>query len=172
MKFEDCLRLVLKHEGGFSNHPLDPGGATNRGVTKRAWENYVGRRVSVDDIRRLTVEDVTPFYRDKYWIYGLPNGVDYVVFDASVNSGPYRASRWLQECVGAVVDGVVGMRTLAAVELMEPRDLIIEYCEKRMEFLRDLSTWSTFGMGWSRRVKEVEATALAQLGSTPDTRQL
>ena len=68
MKFEDCLRLVLKHEGGFSNHRLDPGGATNRGVTKRAWEAYVQRKVSVDDIRRLTVEDVTPFYRDRYWI--------------------------------------------------------------------------------------------------------
>jgi lysozyme family protein len=172
MKFEDCLRLVLKHEGGFSNHRLDPGGATNRGVTKRAWEAYVQRKVSVDDIRRLTVEDVTPFYRDRYWIYGLPNGVDYVVFDASVNSGPYRASRWLQECVGAVPDGIVGLKTLAAVELMEPRDIIIDYCAKRMLFLRGLDTWDTFGKGWSRRVKEVEATALDQLGSKPDTRQL
>lgn len=168
MKFEDCLRLVLAHEGGFSQHPLDPGGATNRGVTKRAWEAYVKRKVTVDDIKRLTVEDVTPFYRDRYWIPGLPNGVDYVVFDASVNSGPHRASRWLQECVGAIPDGVVGMRTLAAVDLVEPRDLIVEYCARRMEFLRDLSTWGTFGKGWSRRVKEVEATALAQLDSKPE----
>lgn len=170
MKFEDCLPLVLKHEGGFSQHRLDPGGATNRGVTKRAWEAYVGRKVTVDDIKRLTVEDVTPFYRDRYWIPGLPNGVDYVVFDASVNSGPHRASRWLQECVGAIPDGVVGMRTLAAVDLVEPRDLIVEYCARRMEFLRDLSIWGTFGKGWSRRVNEVEATALAQLDSTPEQR--
>ena len=74
--------------------------------------------------------------------------------------------------MGAVPDGVVGLRTLAAVELMEPRDIIIDYCAKRMEFLRDLATWGTFGKGWSRRVKEVEATALAQLGSTPEQRQL
>lgn len=168
MKFEDCLQLVLKHEGGFSNHRFDPGGATNRGVTKRAWEAYVGRKVTVDDIKQLTVEDVTPFYRDRYWIPGLPNGVDYVVFDASVNSGPHRASRWLQECVGAVPDGVVGMRTLAAVDLVEPRDLIIDYCALRMEFLRGLSVWSVFGRGWERRVNEVEATALAQLDNTPE----
>lgn len=171
MKFEDCLRLVLAHEGGFSNHRLDPGGATNRGVTKRAWEAYVQRKVSVDEIRRLTVEDVTPFYRSRYWIEGLPNGVDYVVFDAAVNSGVSRASRWLQECVGAVPDGIVGLKTLAAVDLMEPRDIIIDYTATRMMFLRNLATWSTFGVGWSRRVKEVEATALAQLGSTPEQHQ-
>jgi len=172
MKFEDCLRLVLRHEGGFSQHPLDPGGATNHGVTKAAWEAYVKRKVSIDDIRRLTVEDVAPLYRNRYWTPGLPDGLDYAVFDASVNSGVHRASRWLQECVGAVPDGVIGLRTLAAVELAEPRDLINDYCDKRLEFLRDLVTWNTFGKGWGRRVKEVREVALAQLGKKPDTRQL
>lgn len=169
MKFEDCLRLVLRHEGGFSNHPLDPGGVTNLGVTKRAWEAYVNRKVTVDEMRRLTVEDVTPFYKRNYWTPGLPTGLDYAVFDASVNSGVTRASRWLQECVGALPDGIIGLRTLDAVELMEPRDLINDYCDKRLEFLRGLATWGTFGKGWGRRVKEVREVALAQLGNKPDT---
>lgn len=165
MRFEDCLLLVLKHEGGFSNHPRDPGGATNMGVTQRAWEEYVKHPVSVDTIRRLTVGDITPFYREKYWVYGLPDGVDYVVFDASVNSGRSRASRWLQECVGAVPDGIIGPVTLGAVNQRNPRSLIISYSAKRMAFLRSLTIWDTFGKGWERRVREVEATALSRLDS-------
>lgn len=163
-RFEECLQHVLQHEGGFVLNPHDPGGATNLGVTKETWERWVGRPVSVDAIKALTVADVTPLYRDKYWdrprCGALPAGIDYVVFDTAVNSGPGRAIKFLQEVAGVTVDGVLGPRTLAAVEAVAAPDVINAYCDKRLAFLQELKTWEHFGRGWGRRVLEVRRTAL------------
>jgi lysozyme family protein len=165
-KFERVLPLVLAHEGGYVNHPEDPGGATNRGVTQvtyDAWRRSKGQ--APRDVRRITDDEVTAIYRTQYWdtIRGdsLPPGVAYCVFDAAVNSGPARAVRWLQEVAGVVVDGIVGVRTLAAVEAMPPEELIGAYCDTRMAFLWGLRHWPTFGRGWTRRVEGVRAQALA-----------
>ena len=157
--FEKALAKVLEHEGGYVNHPRDPGGMTNLGVTKRAWEEWVGREVSEKEMRALTSAQVTPFYKRKYWdkVRGdeLPEGVDYIVFDTAVNSGPGRAVKFLQECVGTTADGVIGPKTLAAVQTMGPQKLIAAYAKKRLDFLAALPTWDAFGKGWSRRVAEV-----------------
>ena len=106
--FDEALKAILHHEGGFVNHPKDPGGMTNLGVTKRVWEEYVGHEVDEKAMRALTPADVDTLYRRKYWdkVRGdeLPAGVDYAVFDAAINSGPGRASKWLQTAVGAVPD--------------------------------------------------------------------
>jgi len=162
MRFETCLRPVLAHEGGFVEHPLDPGGATNRGVTIAVWERWVGRPVTIDEIKALTDEDVTPLYREKYWdrprCGTLPVGIDYCVFDTAVNSGPGRAVKFLQEVVGVKADGVIGPITLAAVRAMNPRDVIDGYCDQRLAFMKELKTWETFGRGWGRRVLEVRRT--------------
>jgi lysozyme family protein len=103
-------------------------------------------------------------YRTKYWdkIKGdeLPSGVDYIVFDAAINSGPGRAAKWLQECVGTQPDGAIGPMTIKATESIVKADLINMYCDKRLEFLKALPTWDTFGKGWGRRVEEVRAAAL------------
>ena len=161
--FEQCLAFVLKEEGGFSNNPADPGGATNHGVTKKVWESYTGTEVSTEVIKNLTVEDVTPLYRSLYWekIKGddLPSGVDYAVFDFAVNSGVSRAAKVLQSCVGVTADGAVGKQTLDAVELRHGRDLVTDICDQRLEFLQGLGTWPTFGKGWSARVTRVEERA-------------
>lgn len=161
--FDESLALVLKHEGGFVNHPRDPGGETNMGVTKRTWEEWTGKRIPPGSLKTLTVADVAPLYKEKYWdrVRGddLPSGVDYAVFDFAVNSGPGRAIRMLQQIVGVTADGVIGPKTLAAVRGMNPRDLIDEICDKRLAFLQGLPTWPTFGRGWSRRVADVEKTA-------------
>lgn len=162
-RFEECLQHVLQHEGGFVNHPNDPGGATNLGCTKDTWERWVGRPCTTDDIRNLRVSDVTPLYREKYWdrpkCGALSAGIDYCVFDTAVNSGPGRAIKFLQEVAGVTVDGVLGPRTLAAVEAIVPSDVIDAYCDKRLAFLQELKTWEHFGRGWARRVLEVRRTA-------------
>lgn len=161
--FEQALVLVLRHEGGWVNHPKDPGGETNMGVTKRTWEEWVGHEVDSGSLKNLTVEAVAPLYKQKYWdkIRGdeMPDGVDYALFDFAVNSGPSRAIKTLQQIVGATPDGILGPKTIAAVRAMNPRDLTDEICDKRLEFLQGLPTWTTFGRGWSRRVSEVERTA-------------
>jgi lysozyme family protein len=114
-RFDECLRYVLQHEGGYVNNPHDPGGHTNLGVTKDTWERWVGHPVSVDAIKELTIADVTPLYQDKYWdrakCGALPVGMDYCVFDTAVNSGPGRAIKFLQEVVGTTADGVLGPMT-------------------------------------------------------------
>lgn len=161
--FDSALKAVLHHEGGFVNHPADPGGMTNLGVTKKVWEEWVGHPVDEKQMRALTPELVGPMYKAKYWdkIRGddLPTGVDYAVFDAAVNSGPGRAAKWLQACVGVEPDGGIGPKTLAAVAAFDPADLVEDYAKRRLSFLMDLPHWGTFGKGWSRRVAEVQTVA-------------
>lgn len=162
--FEECLAHVLKHEGLFVNHPKDPGGMTMRGVTRKAWEEYVGHSVDELTMRSLSVETITPFYRAKYWdkVKGdeTPRGADFAVFDLAVNSGTGRAIKFLQSVVGANPDGVIGPATMKLVAEVDPKELIVAICEKRLAFLQALPTWDTFGKGWGRRVKETEETAL------------
>lgn len=161
---------MLAHEGGFVNHPQDPGGMTNLGVTKRVWEEWVGHEVDEKQMRTLTPETVAPLYKRKYWdairADELVVGVDYCVFDVAVNSGPGRAIKFLQSSVGVTADGGFGPATMAAVNKAEedPTRLIELYCAKRLEFLQSLKTFETFGKGWSRRVAEVKEAALKMLG--------
>ena len=167
--FDKCLKLMLEHEGGYVNHKLDPGGMTNLGVTKRVWEEWVGHEVDEKQMRALTPETVAPLYKRKYWdavrADELVAGVDYCVFDVAVNSGPGRAVKFLQSCVGVAADGGFGPATLAAVKKSEedPERLIELYSAKRLEFLQSLKTFETFGKGWSRRVAEVKDKALTMV---------
>ena len=164
MTFEEALEHVLKHEGGFVNHPKDPGGMTNLGVTKKVWDEWIGRESSEDEMRNLKPEDVANLYKKLYWdrVKGddLPSGVNYCVFDAAVNSGTGRAAKWLQEAVGAVADGAIGAKTLAKVAAHDADSLVNAYCDVRLNFLKSLKTFDTFGKGWSRRVEGVRQTAL------------
>ena len=166
--FEQCLALVLKHEGGYVNNPKDPGGMTNLGVTKKTWESYVGHQVDETTMRALGPADVTPLYKRDYWdkIRGddLPAGVDYACFDFAVNSGVGRAIKTLQNAVGTNPDGIIGPATMDAIEKANHRDLATEICDLRLNFLQSLPTWSSFGKGWSRRVAEVEEIAFEMVG--------
>jgi lysozyme family protein len=163
--FAEALQKVLAHEGGFSDHSLDPGGMTNLGVTRRVWEEWTGHPVTVRQMTELTPVKVAPMYRRKYWdkVRGdeLPAGIDLVVFDAAVNSGPGRAAKWLQACVGVDVDGDIGPKTLAAVNAFDATQLIDDYGRRRLSFLLDLPTWGTFGKGWTARISAVKTEAQA-----------
>ena len=159
-----ALAAVLHHEGGFVNHPLDPGGITNLGCTKATWEKWCGRPVTEAEMRALSPADVSPLYKEKYWdkVKGdeLPAGVDYVVFDTAINSGPGRAAKLLQEAIGTTPDGAIGPLTLRAVAAMPAADVINTFQDRRLAYLQTLPTWSTFGRGWARRVEEGRALAL------------
>jgi len=166
--FDKSLVELLKHEGGFSAHPQDPGGVTNLGVTQAVWEDWIDRAVSEENMKALTPAKVAPLYREMYWdrVKGdkLPSGVDYCVFDAAVNSGVSRAAKWLQTTVGAVADGAIGEQTMKQVLLTNPQMIVDKYSAIRLEFLKGRSTWPTFGKGWERRVEEVKATAHKMCG--------
>ena len=115
-----CFALVLKNEGGYVDNPADPGGATNLGCTKAVWEQYIGRSVTKDDIKALTLNDVMPLYKAKYWdtVRGddLPEGVDYAVFDFAINWGPSRAAKALQSVLSVTVDRKSGQPRYALLK--------------------------------------------------------
>jgi lysozyme family protein len=161
--WETAFQMVLKHEGGFVNHPKDPGGMTNLGVTKKVWEEFVGREVDEREMRALTPDAVKPLYKKNYWdkIKGdqLPSGVDYAAYDLAVNSGVGRAAKYLQQIAGVPADGVIGPKSLEAINACPAGEMVDALCDMRLDFLKRLPTWNTFGKGWERRVVEVKQKA-------------
>ena len=159
--WEEAIKHILKWEGGYVNHPSDPGGMTNLGVTKRVWEEWTGKPATEADMRGLTIEMVTPLYKKRFWdaIRGddLPSGVDLCVFDCAVNAGVGRASRFLQQAVGVVADGAIGPKTLEAVTKMSADELIEKFCDLRESHYKSLSTFNVFGKGWMRRLDGIES---------------
>ena len=171
--FKRADERVSVHEGGYVNHPKDPGGATDRGVTQRVYDAFRQRNgMTSRDVRLMTDGERVAIYRGSYWlpIKGdqLPPGVGYVVYDGAVNSGVSQSVKWLQRALGVKVDGVLGPATLAAAQQDPDHDaLIVRICERRMAFLRALRTWKTFGKGWTRRVQDVESDGRNMVAKRP-----
>ena len=163
--FFKSLEMVLKHEGGFVDHPDDPGGATNKGITHKTYSDFLGRPLEdVDELKNIPDEHVQLIYKQGYWdkVKGdnLPSGVDFAIFDWAVNSGPGRAAKALQKAVGATADGAIGPMTLEAVKEYSAEDIIRSVAEQREAFYKSLRTFNTFGKGWLRRNKETRDFAL------------
>lgn len=159
-----CLAVTLEHEGGWSDHPKDPGGATMKGITLTTYRRFKPNATKTD-LRNITDDEVRSIYRVDYWnkVRGedLPAGIDLVTFDYGVNSGPSRAVKDLQRQVGAKVDGVAGSETVSKANAAEGKAVIQGVSARRMSFLQGLTTWATFKRGWSKRVADVEAKAVA-----------
>lgn len=166
--FDKCLAMLLHHEGGFVNHPKDPGGMTNLGVTRAVYEDWVDAPVSEQDMRDLTPEDVGPIYKKKYWdrvkADNLPEGLDWSCFDWCVNSGSKRPAKALQRIIAAKADGSIGPATLTLVADHDPVELIEKMFDVRQSFYEGLSTFDTFGRGWTRRNKETLEQSLTMAG--------
>jgi lysozyme family protein len=165
----DTLAKVMPalraHEGGWANHPKDPGGATMFGVTQAVYDDWrVDHGKLKQTVRDITEDEVRSIFKVRFWdrIKGddLPTGIDYATFDAAVNSGPARGAKWLQKAVGADVDGKVGALTVRAAWRPDPVVVIRAICANRLGFVQSLKTFRVFGKGWTRRVAEVEALAI------------
>lgn len=180
--FETALKRTLVYEGGYSNHPKDPGGVTLEGVIQRVYDGYRDRKslprkpLTRDMLGNPDwIRERNEIYRVQYWdrVRGdeLPIGVDAVVFDGAVNSGPGQSIKWLQRALvnqGAAiaVDGLLGETTMAAVEYSPDNAVLVkEICGRRLAFLKSLRTWPTFGRGWGQRVAQVQAFGVAQASS-------
>ena len=159
--FDQCLEMLLHHEGGYVWHEEDPGGETNLGVTKKVYQDWGGTKEMID----LTVEDVAPIYKKNYWdrckCDELGSGLDWAVFDWAVNSGTRRVSKALQKACGAERDGVIGNKTLALANGQDVKYMIEEIGVIRQSFYESLRTFKTFGRGWTRRNKETTEQALS-----------
>ena len=161
--FKECLDLVLKSEGGYINHPSDPGGMTNLGVTKRVWEEYTGHEADEKEMRSLTPEKVAPLYEQRYWrpCYGeiLPRGLDFLCFSFGVNAGCGRSVKVLQSSLGLVSDGIIGPRVREKIGNSNIADIIKGFSESRREYYKSLNK-PVFEKGWLNRVDHEEAQAL------------
>lgn len=180
-RFDICLDAVLRHEGGYVDHPSDPGGATNLGITRKTLARW--RQVAPwwalgkDEVRGLQRAEAAKIYRASYWdrvrAGRLPDGLDLALFDFAVNSGPERAVRSLQAELMVVADGHIGPLTLEAINSRMARDgaaaLIEALCNRRLSFLTRLASFATFGKGWSSRVAAIRKDALAAAGATLST---
>lgn len=173
-RFAQCVREVLKHEGGYVDHPRDPGGCTNRGITRATLESWRGVPTDCAAVRALTEAEARAIYRARYWdaVRGddLPPGVDLAVFDLAVNSGVGRAARMLQQALGVEADGAIGPRTMVALADADAIGLVGAMCARRLVFLKTLPTWPIFGLGWERRVVDVRAKAVAMARGGSDGR--
>ena len=162
--FTACLPVTLQYEGGWSDHPKDPGGATMKGITLAVYRRY-RPGASKAELKAISEIEVQAIYRDGYWnpIKGddLPIGVDLATFDFGVNSGVSRASKYLQRAVGVGADGKIGNVTIAAARSANGKEVIQRLCGSRLSFVQGLGTFGTFGKGWSRRIANVEAKAVA-----------
>ena len=155
MNFEAAFDLLITHEGGFSNHPDDPGGATMYGITEvvaRA-EGYTG------PMRELTLDFAKQVYRKRYWdacrCDQMPDVLRYPLFDAAVNSGPGQAIKWLQSAIGVKADGVIGPMTRQAANMSSPQIVRQQMIGKRLAFMTLLPNWSANAKGWSRRIASI-----------------
>lgn len=168
--FAEALKHVLRHEGGYADHPSDPGGATMMGITHLTLADWRGRPVTKEEVRALSLKEASEIYRARYWnaIAGdaLPAGLDLTLFDYAVNSGPKRAARTVQGMLGVTADGVIGPHTLAAIAEQDLAALIRDLCIARRNFLNHLPTAPVFGRGWMRRVAAVERASL-KMAATP-----
>jgi len=167
MIFELAVSLILKLEGGLVDHPRDPGGITNMGISLRAHP-YLGEH----GIKTLTREGAKKIYLKHYWepIKGdqLPPELAICVFDGAVNQGPVAASKILQSVVGATVDGVIGPKTISAARAnyyMRGHDLVLEFMSQRMMRYVRTDGFGEFGRGWTKRVLHVcqYSTAVKEL---------
>ncbi len=155
MNFDESFTRLLGAEGGYSNHPNDPGGETMWGVTVAVARDagYAG------PMKDLPVDTAKAIYRKQYWdpvrADDLPSAIRYHVFDAAVNSGVSQAAKWLQGAIGVPADGHVGPVTFAAARAAPPDAVIRRMNGLRLKFMTDLKNWPSFSRGWARRIAEL-----------------
>ncbi|HEX8812876.1 MAG TPA: glycosyl hydrolase 108 family protein [Terracidiphilus sp.] len=161
--FEQAFEIVIGHEGKYSDNSRDPGnwtgGQTGRGQLRGTQYGISAASYPKLDIASLTLDDARALFKADYWdrlhCDEMDPGLALVAFDASVNNGVGAAIKWLQAAVRVKVDGVFGDVTLAAVQIANPVETLVELHAARINMMAKLPTWQTFGAGWSRRLARI-----------------
>jgi lysozyme family protein len=169
-RIADCLFYILEKEGGYSNNPSDKGGATNHGITQRVYNKYLTDcQLPLRSVEEIDMHEVSNIYQKEYWdkckCSNIPIPLDIVVLDAAVQHGTSRASKWLQQCVGEVVDGIIGDKTLYAlhtyVVAKRLQEIINKYLSLRTSFysqiIKNDPTQKVFEKGWKNRMDSLVA---------------
>jgi lysozyme family protein len=148
MNFDQAFEQLIGHEGGYVANPADPGGETNFGISKRSYP--------MENIRGMTLARAKSIYLRDYWgpagCDAVPDDIKFDLFDMAVNSGVTTAIRTLQNTVGATADGIIGPRTLQAINSMPGPRLVARFNGWRLAFMANTPQFDTFGRGWARRI--------------------
>ncbi len=174
LNFDFALMFTLNQEGGFSDDPHDPGGATMDGITLAEFQAWFGHDQTVADLQAITPEQLHQIYMESYWVQvrggDLPAGVDLSLFDMGVNAGPHRSIMILQAALGVTVDGIIGPHTVIAVNAIATEALIPALLKKlakgQGDFYRSLATYRYFGKGWIARANARYNAAMSLLVSS------
>lgn len=172
------LKYVLISEGGYTNHPNDPGGPTNFGIIQSEYSKWIGRKATIADMKAMSRETAGQIYLAKYWTpmrcSELSSGLDYLLFDFAVNAGIGQAPKTFQRCLGvSPADGKLGPATMAAFadHASDPTALAKSFTEAKRAFYRSISTskpkLAVFLKGWLNRCNETQAHALAMIANQP-----
>lgn len=165
-------KQVFPWEGGYVDHPRDPGGATNMGITihtMRALKMDLDNDgdIDKDDVKKITVKIATGIYKKRYWdpVEGdrAPSGLDAVLLDGAINSGPRASVRWFQRAAGLTPDGILGPITRRAISNVNPREAVLRTIEERLKSVRQFRNYDTFGKGWENRIEHLRQFALTLL---------
>jgi lysozyme family protein len=164
-RFDECLKFVLKWEGGYSDHPSDRGGKTNAGITQSVYDEWrVRNGLSRQPVTGLSRDELLAIYRGNYWnpVRGddMPEPLDLVLFDSAVNCGPHQATKWLQRALGVAADGRIGPQTMGAVNVCDPRYIANRVADMRSDFYDYLVSkdprQGVFLAGWDNRMIDLK----------------
>lgn len=172
--WKQAVKFVLLSEGGYTNHPNDPGGPTNFGIIQAEYSKWIGRAATISDMKEMKRETAEQIYLSKYWTRvrcdEVPSGLDYLLFDFGVNAGTKQAVKTLQRCLNVDPDGFIGPLTMSAIQTHAGPDLVELFTEAKRNFYVSISTTKpklkVFLKGWFNRCDETRLRALAMLNRT------
>lgn len=169
--YPEALKRLLVHEGGYGNHPSDPGGPTNFGITIADYRRYIKKSGTALDVKNMTRAEAAMIYKMRYAdpqkYDETPAGLDYTLFDYGVNSGIGRSGKVIRRVMGMADNtSVVTTEVMAQIGKRDPKQLIAAVNDERLRFLKQLRTWSVFGKGWGSRVSGVKSVSLRMAKET------
>lgn len=159
-EFLTAFDRLIGHEGGWSEDRRDPGNWTGGrvGVGQLRGTKYgiAANTYPHLDIRNLTLDQAREIYWTDWWLKAggdeLDPAIVYQMWDFAVNAGMGSARRLLQRAARVADDGKIGPMTIAAVKAMSVTDVLMRFAAARLRFYTSLSTWPTYGKGWTNRV--------------------
>lgn len=164
--FVQSLTMVLAHEGGWSDHPSD-GETKMRGISLRMFQRYYGSDKNKNDLHNIDDIKINRIYREAYWDQclcdDLPNGIDYVVFDTAIHSGPQKAIEWLQKAAKITQNGIITKETINMIVDMDIEILINRMIYERLTAIMRLPGWAMLKHKWMKRIQSVRRDALEMI---------
>lgn len=159
-RFKRIIPVLLDHEGGFVDHPSDPGGATNMGITIKTLSSHLGRPATKEEVRALTKEQAMQIYHKRYWMPWLDeletDALAGIVFNQGVLNGTTTVTLALQKVIRAIPTGTfdqASMKRLKAYgEVRAAFDLIQAMSDRYADIVKRKPSSIVFIKGWMRRL--------------------